>query len=156
MFTITSSLRIRFWSKVAIQSKTDVCWPWTRGGRGMGYGCIRVEKKQIDSHRMAYILTHGEIPEGMLVLHTCDNRLCCNPDHLQLGTYRDNTVDAVQKGRVFVGHLPRKDPLTDAEMLTLWDEFTRGISVRQLSKKWKVPVTSMAKVLSRAEQLTTA
>jgi len=89
----------RFWSKVNIGNKND-CWEWTAGTRGKktGYGCFKYNGKVTDSHRMSWFITHGYFPEN-LVCHKCDNRLCCNPNHLFEGTYSDNMKDCVKKGR---------------------------------------------------------
>lgn len=88
----------RFFSKV---EKTETCWNWTACKRGKaGYGAINVNGKVKDAHRLSYELHKGEIPEGLMVLHTCDNRLCVNPEHLFLGTAKDNWHDGFNKGRI--------------------------------------------------------
>jgi len=64
-----------------------------------GYGQLYVDGKLIKAHRLAWQLENGSIPEGLCVLHHCDNRACCNPAHLFLGTYSDNACDMMNKGR---------------------------------------------------------
>jgi hypothetical protein len=81
--------------------KTPTCWIWTRSTRE-GYGLIFVNGAQISTHRFSWELHHGPVPIGMCVLHKCDNRPCVNPDHLFLGTKKDNAVDMGRKGRNFV------------------------------------------------------
>jgi len=90
----------RFWAKVDKSGGPDVCWPWL--GAKMtrtGYGQMEVDGRPVLTHRLAYELSTGVIPEGLWVLHSCDNRPCCNPAHLFLGTHTDNMRDCAAKGR---------------------------------------------------------
>ena len=79
------------------------CHEWTGYQLDTGYGQVRRQGYLWRVHRLAWFLTHGPIPKGANVLHSCDNRICCNPEHLFLGTTQDNADDMVAKGRQGLG-----------------------------------------------------
>jgi hypothetical protein len=88
----------RFWLKTR-WNPTIGCLEWTAGKLSVGYGMFWVRTTNIEAHRIAWALSHGAIPEGLCVLHKCDNRACVNCDHLFLGTKGDNARDMCRKGR---------------------------------------------------------
>lgn len=93
------SLEDRFFAKI---QKTSSCWHWVGPIRPNGYGQIQEGGKgsrNVSAHRLSYELHKGKIPDGMVVMHSCDNPACVNPDHLSVGTYKDNTHDMIAKGR---------------------------------------------------------
>ena len=94
-----------FWSKVR-KAGEDECWIWTASKRNKGYGAFTYvwngKSIQDRSHRFSYVLHVGPIPDGLMVLHECDNPPCVNPAHLFLGTNQDNIEDMLTKGR----HVP--------------------------------------------------
>lgn len=85
----------RFWFYV---EKGPDCWGWT-GHTSSGYGVVTGHRGQVKAHRFSYELHCGPIPDGLHVLHECDNPPCCNPAHLFLGTQIDNVADMIAKGR---------------------------------------------------------
>lgn len=88
---------VRFWRHVV---KGEGCWPWQGASMTSGYGSFGVERGQmVGAHRYSWQIANGPIPNGMWVLHTCDNRPCVNPAHLWLGSALDNNRDAIAKGR---------------------------------------------------------
>jgi hypothetical protein len=87
----------RFWRHVD-KSHPSGCWLWTAGTR-KGYGRIAIGRTSIYAHRFAFSEAYGVIPDGLFVCHRCDVPLCVRPDHLFLGTPRDNIRDSVAKGR---------------------------------------------------------
>ena len=96
----------RFWRKVDRRAPHE-CWEWQGGTKGIPYGMFSTtpafkQRKVTIPSRYSWELHHGPIPEGMCVLHRCDNPPCVNPAHLFLGTIRDNARDMARKGRTFV------------------------------------------------------
>ena len=94
---VTDRLASRFWSKVDRRDATE-CWNWLAGVGRSGYGLFWDGEKVRTASRVAYLFAVSD-PGRMQVHHTCDNPLCCNPNHLWLGTHTDNMRDMAAKGR---------------------------------------------------------
>ena len=100
----------RFWENV---SKTETCWVWIGHRKETNYGVISEGKRKgrpKSAHRYSWEIHNGPIPEGLCVLHRCDNPPCVNPEHLFLGTLADNAQDMLAKGRGRWGPNRGKEP----------------------------------------------
>jgi len=94
------NLEKRFWPKVRV-GKAEDCWEWiSKAKHPYGYGRMSAGRKvNLKAHQISWALHNGKIPAGMLVLHSCDNPSCCNPNHLSVGTQSQNMADAKSRGR---------------------------------------------------------
>lgn len=95
---LAESFEKRFWKRVNKNTGTE-CWHWAAGVGSRGYGEVKRVGVKMVASRAAYEIANGPIPEGMYVCHKCDNPRCVRPDHLFVGTCRDNIRDSVKKGR---------------------------------------------------------
>lgn len=99
---LTEEQIARFWGYVN-KDGPDGCWLWTRGKTRAGYGVFHPRHNvNVLTHRLAWMLTNGDIPAGMCICHDCpagDDPACCNPAHVFLGTHKDNMRDGYAKGR---------------------------------------------------------
>ena len=88
----------RFWPRVDRGHPMD-CWNWRGHCYSNGYGKLIWEGTRTNAHRVAFAVSGGALVPGMVIMHLCDNPLCCNPAHLKQGSHSDNTRDAIAKGR---------------------------------------------------------
>jgi hypothetical protein len=126
----------RFWEKV---DKSDGCWLWTGATSDRGYGSVNTGGRHgptRSTHRVAWELTHGPIPKGMVVCHSCDNPPCVRPDHLFLGTQRANLRDAAAKNRTMRGEDHVFHRLTEAQVLAIRRRHAEGTSQADLAREY--------------------
>jgi hypothetical protein len=131
-----------FWQRTT-KRKTG-CWEWNRSTDHKGYGKVRFDGKMRMAHRVAYTLIHGSIPEGMLICHACDNKLCCNPKHLFPGTAADNARDFVEKGL----HSSAATKLTDKQAVKIRKLYADGThTYQELSEMFNMSLTSIGDII---------
>ena len=117
----------RFWEKV---EKTDTCWNWIAGDDGKGYGRFGLDGVTVQAHRLSWQFIKGEIPAGMNVNHHCDNPSCVNPDHLYIGSQKQNIHDMIRRGRRYQpnvsGERNGRSKLTQRDADDIRDWFEQG------------------------------
>ena len=128
-----TSIASRFWSKVI---KGPNCWRWS-GAKKDGYGRIgdKRTKSTLYAHRISWEIHFGPIPDGLNVLHDCDNPECSNPEHLFLGTDGDNVRDKVAKKRHSYGETHGAAILTEKDVLDIRRLRAAGVSLGYLARK---------------------
>lgn len=130
-------LEVRFWRYV---QKSEGCWTWVGRLSQTGYGFIQQGGKgstNVYAHRLSYRMHKGEIPDGMVVMHLCDNPSCVNPNHLQLGSQSQNILDAFAKGRKHAvpphrfGEAHGASKLKEADVLLIRDSQESSVVLMQ-------------------------
>lgn len=111
----------------------DECWEWKGTGHHTGYGTLQIDGVQKGAHVWAYIEAYGPVPDGLNVLHSCDNRLCVNPGHLRAGTHDENMADKVERDRV-ARNLGESGPnkISEVQALEIIDRYGKGGTTHRL------------------------
>lgn len=149
----------RFWNYVNKRSE-DECWEWT--GRTdhptsnhkniLPYGQFWVGRKIISAHRFSWMIHNGPIPDGLFVLHTCDNPKCVNPSHLYLGTAKDNAIDRRDRGRQKlppqIGSKNGYAKLTEEDVKII-RTLRPGLTFREIGERFGVTSSTIEHVVRR-------
>jgi hypothetical protein len=146
----------RFWMSV---KKGSGCWEWIGTKQDAGYGRIIISGKAVLAHRMSFEMHKGIIPPGMQVCHKCDNPPCVNPDHLFLGTAKDNAQDCISKGRknavgpkgrrVIDGVAGNNRKLTPSDVLKIREDAVNGMPNSDIAKKFNVSDSTISRIVNR-------
>jgi len=147
----TRTLEQRFLRKI---TKTKTCWEWNGAKDPKGYGYILVKKnkkvqKNKSAHRISYELYSGKIPEGMVVMHSCDNSSCVNPKHLSLGTPLDNHNDKMNKGRQARGEKMNTAKLTESDVREIISLAKQGYSNAEICQTFKITNAHVGNIKKR-------
>lgn len=141
------SVKNRFWNKVNIRGPDD-CWIWQGCISGSGYGSFNTgNNKKINSSRFAWILVNGPIvSKSLLVLHRCDNKSCCNPNHLYLGTHGDNVNDLCKRNPLSLSLNGMPSRFYEGESWLMKKLRKAGFSYSYISKIFKCSPAHIANI----------
>lgn len=138
------------------------CWDWA-AARRHGYGCLGAPGNAgtVQAHRASYEVHVGPIPDGLFVMHTCDNPPCVNPDHLRLGTPRDNMADMIAKGRdnflgLVVGRSGGRPKLTADAVGEIRRLAESGVPRSDLVNRFGISKSQVGKIVSSSQWTSTA
>lgn len=141
---------IRFWSKVKVG---DGCWEWSGGKTHNGYGRFSLSPtREMRAHRFSWEITHGNIEDGLVVCHTCDNPPCVRPDHLFVGTIKDNCEDRDKKGRGAdrTGSKHHMAKLSDRDIFEIRAMRNSGVPQSSIAKRFGIRQQHVSRI-SRGE-----
>jgi len=144
---IISTIKNRFYAKVLLPNDNG-CMEWIGSLSPIGYGGFLVKSKSIIAHRFSYEMHIGKIPKGLHVLHKCDNRRCVAPDHLWLGTHKDNMKDMGDKNRR--AHLSGENAsnvkLTELCVRDIKNKLAKGQTHISIAKEYGVDKTTITAI----------
>ncbi len=154
--------RLRFESKIDKTSSVNGCWLWLAGsyGKRTPYGAFWYKNRNYGSHVFSYLIFKGNINKNLMIRHNCpniNNKLCCNPEHLLLGTAKDNKNDEVIRGLQRKGSDVNTSKLTEGQILEIRAKYRPptsrnskdGYSYEKLAKEYGVDTASIFSIVKR-------
>lgn len=139
------------WDRIA-KGEPGECWPWTGTKNCWGYGVCQVNGRGTNASRAAYISAHGDPGPGLVVCHSCDNPICCNPAHLFAATQAENLADCRRKGRQVYRKgaehhrcVAKLTPEMVLEARRLY--FTEKVSQSEIGRRWGIHSSSISRAV---------
>lgn len=137
----------RFFKK--IKKRSNGCWEWQAATDRSGYGQFNLHGKVLPAHKVSYQWTNGKVKKGLVLMHTCDNRKCCNPDHLIPGTQAENMADMVAKGRSTRGRKHHAAKMTPTKVKNLRKGYESGDhTITSLSNKYNISSSAVSAIVN--------
>jgi len=138
----------RFWLMVK-KAGPDECWEWIGRKTKNGYGRLNIGPHPHRAHRLAFLIANGRIDPELLVLHSCDRKLCVNPKHLSQGTTQQNSHEAVKRGLYRRGVTNGRSKLTEYQIRQIRNSDHKVVSNVELAKRYRVTATIIGFVKRR-------
>jgi hypothetical protein len=139
---------VRFWAAID-KNGAGGCWLWTGRKDPDGYGLVNLSGCH-SAHRLAWLLIRGSLPSaGVFLCHSCDVPACCNPDHLFLGTAKDNAEDCVRKGRSRVGERNPQARMTAGVVIDIYRAYQSGQRIKDVAEQFGVTRFAVMRVVHR-------
>lgn len=134
-----------------VKKQPNGCWEWQAQTTKGNYGRMRVGNKMVLAHRASYVIYKGEFESNLCVCHYCDNPKCVNPDHLFLGTHKDNVRDCIKKGRTnwAKGERTGNTNLTDTQVLAIKAKVDLGFSRAPVAREFSVSKSTVDRIAQR-------
>lgn len=135
------SIEVRFWRRVI---KSDGCWEWSGAMKENGYGSfsgfVKTDRgwRSEYAHRASWLIHFGPVPVGSDVCHTCDNRKCVRPDHLWIGSRKENLNDMVLKGRSNAGAKHWNAKISESDVVGIKERRAKGCTVRSIAQEYEI------------------
>lgn len=124
-------------SRNSIPEPNSGCWLWTGNVNGWGYGRLGHQRVERQAHRLSFLTFKGDIPDDLIVLHSCDVPCCVNPDHLRLGTHGDNVQDSVARNR-HVAPRGEQQPLSKLTWEAAFEIRSSTETISELARRFNV------------------
>ncbi len=146
---LTVNDQLRFWAKVDRRSENE-CWPWLGKPNNQGYGYFMYQRQTYIATRIMYFLHNAKDPNDLMVCHTCNNKMCVNPNHFYLGTSSENQQQAFDDGLSHrKGELNNRARLWEQDVLEIRRLASLGVSPKELSRRYPIRIRAIRSIIAR-------